>query len=585
MAGRIPQSFIDELLARVDIVGVVESRVSLKRAGREYQANCPFHDEKTPSFTVSPAKQFYHCFGCGVHGTAIGFLMEYDHLGFLDAVEELAQSVGLKVPREAARRDDGLDAVFEVLARADRYYQRQLRETPAAVEYLKQRGISGEVAKAFAVGYAPDRWDALLGVLGGDRSGVEALEKAGLVSRRDDGGHYDKFRGRIMFPIHDTRGRPIAFGGRVLADGDGPKYLNSPETPLFHKGRQLYGLFQARQARSRLTRLVVVEGYMDVVSLAQFGLTETVATLGTATTTDQAEILFRSAPEIVFCFDGDRAGRQAALRAMEAVLPRLRDGRQARFLLLAEGEDPDSAVRARGVEEFRAALERATALSDFFFAHYRAQVDMHTLDGRARLVELCRPALNRIPDGVFRDMMFERLAELARTQVPVRPAAAPRVRRGDGAGRPSLVRLAVGILVQQPTVAAGIGDVEDLADLEKPGIPLLLELIAWCRNAPDATTAHVLEHFRGRPEERHLAKLAGSSLLAEGHDLAGEFECVLEQLRRERRRQRLAALQRRVEETGLGALSADEKREMTELQRAGSGPKSARGAAGRQVKK
>ncbi len=569
MAGRIPQSFIDELVTRVDIVSVVQSRVTLKKAGREYQANCPFHDEKTPSFTVSPAKQFYHCFGCGAHGSAIGFLMEYDHLGFIDAVEELAQGVGLTVPRDAARRDDGLDPVYEALARAERFYRAQLRDAPAAVDYLKQRGISGEVAQTFSLGYAPDRWDGLVAALGGDRGELQALVKGGLVSARADGGHYDKFRGRIMFPIHDTRGRPIAFGGRVLGGGDGPKYLNSPETPLFHKGRQLYGLYQARQAHKRLERLLVVEGYMDAVTLAQFGLTEVVATLGTATTTDHAETLFRAAPEVVFCFDGDRAGRQAALRAMEAVLPRLRDGRQARFLLLAEGEDPDSAMRARGADDFREAIERATALSDFFFAHYRAQVDMQTLDGRSRLVELARPALSRIPDGVFRDMMYERLGELAQTRVALRPADAAARRRAPGNGRPSPVRRAIAMLVQKPGVAASASDAADLAALDKPGIPLLIELIEWCRQNPDATTARLLEHFRGRDEERHLAALARVSLLAENHDLAGEFDFALRGLQAQRRRQRLAVLQHKVEQTGIGALTEREKAEMRELQRGG----------------
>ncbi|MEM9533687.1 MAG: DNA primase, partial [Pseudomonadota bacterium] len=349
----IPQSFIDELIARCDIVEVVSSRVGLKKAGREYQACCPFHDEKTPSFTVSPTKQFYHCFGCGAHGNVVGFVMEYDRLGFVDAVEELAQTVGLTVPKESgARRDDGLDDVYAALAEAETIYRQALKSSPEAVKYLKDRGIDGQIARDFAMGYAPDAWDTVVRWAGGRSDRMKALEKAGLVSPRSNGGFYDKFRGRIMFPIHDTRGRPIAFGGRVLSGDDGPKYLNSPETPVFHKGRQLYGLYQARQAVKKLSRLLVVEGYMDVVALAQFGLPECVATLGTATTADHAETLFRAAPEVVFCFDGDRAGRQAAYRALDSVLPRLRDGRQARFLFLPDGEDPDTLIRDRGREEF-----------------------------------------------------------------------------------------------------------------------------------------------------------------------------------------------------------------------------------------
>ena len=397
MAGRIPESFIDDLLARVDIVELVQQRTPLKRAGREYQSNCPFHDEKTPSFTVSPNKQFYHCFGCGAHGNAIGFLMEYDRLGFVDAVEELAHLAGVEIPREMGGRADGSNELYSILGQAEQFFQRQLRASSVAVDYLKNRGINSEIARLFAIGFAPDSWDALLKELGTSKAAIAQLEQSGMLSRRDSGGHYDKFRHRIMFPIHDTRGRPIAFGGRVMENDSGPKYLNSPETALFHKGRQLYGLYQARQAVPKPDRLVVVEGYMDVIALVQYGYPEVVAALGTATTAEHAETLFRATPEVVFCFDGDRAGRQAAERALESVLPRLRDGRQARFLFLPEGEDPDSLVRSKGLDEFRDGLERSTALSDFFFAQYQAQVDMNSLDGRSRLIELCRPRLEADP--------------------------------------------------------------------------------------------------------------------------------------------------------------------------------------------
>ena len=411
MGGLIPDSFIEELLGRVDIVEIIERRVPLKKAGREFHACCPFHDEKTPSFTVSPQKQFYHCFGCGAHGSAIGFMMNYEGLEFVDAVEELARHAGLQVPREASSKPRPSAGLYDVLESVSAFYQKQLKEHPEAVEYLKKRGVSGEIARDFAIGYAPGGWDRLIKHLGANEEGLAKLRKTGMLSQGKSG-EYDKFRNRIMFPIHDRRGRVIAFGGRALED-DGPKYLNSPETELFHKGRELYGLYLARRSQAKLDRILVVEGYMDVVALAQYGFRNCVATLGTATTGDHAELLFRAADEVVFCFDGDRAGRKAAWRALENTLPRLREGRQARFLFLPDGEDPDSMVRKHGTEEFASLLEEAQPLSDFFFEHFTAEVDMSALDGRARLVGLVRPSLETIPEGIFREMMFERLEALA----------------------------------------------------------------------------------------------------------------------------------------------------------------------------
>jgi DNA primase len=330
MPGLIPDSFIDELLQRVDIVDVIGARVQLKRAGKEYQARCPFHDERSPSFTVVPQKQFYHCFGCGAHGSALKFVMEYEGVSFPDAVEQLAAQVGLKVPRDSARagEDDKLAPLYAVLLEATAWFREQLSGNERARAYFDRRGVGSDMIERFQLGYAPDRWDGLSAKLGGSADRVKLLAAAGLLSQRDNGASYDKFRDRVMFPIHDRRGRPIAFGGRILDQGE-PKYLNSPETALFHKGRELYGLWQARQSAQKLKRLIVVEGYMDVIALAQHGVDEAVATLGTATTKDHAELLFRNAEDVVFCFDGDRAGRQAAWRALESTLPRLTDGRQA----------------------------------------------------------------------------------------------------------------------------------------------------------------------------------------------------------------------------------------------------------------
>ena len=420
---RIPDAFIDDLLARSDIVEVVGARVPLKKQGREYSARCPFHDERSPSFTVSPTKQFYHCFGCGAHGTAISFLMNYDRMEFLDAVEELAKRVGMEVPRETAQQNANPESqsLFNALEAAARFFQKQLAAHAPARAYLDARGVDAGTRERFGIGYAPAGFSALKDALGTDARRLQLLEKAGMFSRNERGHVYDKFRDRVMFPIHDRRGRVIAFGGRVLAKEDSPKYLNSPETPLFHKGRELYGLWQVRQAHQKIARLIVVEGYMDVVALFQHGLPEAVATLGTATTPEHAELLFRNAPDVFFCFDGDAAGRRAATRAMESVLPRMRDGRQAFFLFLPDGEDPDSLVRGEGRDGFDARLRAATPLSKFFFDELSRDVQLHTLEGKGRLAERARPLLAQIPDGAFGDLMRQRLTEL--TGVGARDAA------------------------------------------------------------------------------------------------------------------------------------------------------------------
>jgi DNA primase len=526
LGGLIPDSFIEELLGRVDIVEVIERRLPLKKAGREYQARCPFHDEKTPSFTVSPQKQFYHCFGCGAHGSAIGFLMNYEGFEFVDAVEELARLVGLEVPREATsapRQDAGL---FELLAATAAWYQEQLKQNPDAIEYLKGRGLSGEIAVQFGIGYAPEGWDGLLKKFGTDDKRLGLLKRAGMLSE-GKGGVYDKFRHRIMFPIHDRRGRVIAFGGRALGD-DGPKYLNSPETELFHKGRELYGLYMARKSEAKLDRILVVEGYMDVVALAQFGFRNCVATLGTATTGDHAELLFRAADEVVYCFDGDRAGRQAAWRALEATLPRLREGRQARFLFLPEGEDPDSMVRRDGADAFAARIGDAQPLSEYFFEHFTAAVDMSSIDGRARLVGLAKPHLDQIPAGVFRDMMIDRLGTLARHRVEDRPPGGSTPRAGPpGGGAPAMqktpIRLALAHLVQKPALAAGVRDMDAFEGCDLAGFEIYRELVDFCSKSPNMTTAQLLELWHDHPASSHLGKLATWQLPADESRAAREF--------------------------------------------------------------
>jgi DNA primase len=593
MAGRIPHSFIDELMTRVDIVEVIDARVPLKKAGREYTACCPFHNEKTPSFTVSPTKQFYHCFGCGAHGTAVGFLMEYEHLSFPEAIEELARQLGLDVPYEGPvshepQQRPRHDNLYDLLAQSDRFYRKQLRQhvqATRAVDYLKQRGLSGEIAAEFGLGFAPPGWDNLQSELGNTAERQDQLVTTGMLIRKDDGNCYDRFRDRIMFPIRDRRGRTIAFGGRILPDtqesgAKAPaKYLNSPETPLFHKGQELYGLYEARQALRDIPRLLVVEGYMDVVALAQYGIRYAVATLGTATTQEHLNRLFRLTPEVVFCFDGDRAGRDAAWRALNNALPIMREGRQIRFMFLPEGEDPDSQVRAVGKTGFEAAIDQALTFSEFFFQHLGKLADTNSIDGRAQLVEQARPLLNLLPPGVFRHMMTEQLARLARLE-PAEldalltrkdqaaaskpgPATSRTGRPPRGAKPLSPVRQALMRLLYSPELAQSAGDPQRFADLAVPGIELLIKVLEILQENPKLNSSALLERWRGNEHGPHLEKLATwQPEVSTTESLEQEFFGALAQLDRQRLEHRYDFLLAR---SNQGALAPEEKRELQEL--------------------
>ncbi|MGB2144911.1 MAG: DNA primase [Porticoccaceae bacterium] len=415
MAGLIPQTFIDDLLDRVDIVDVVNSRVPLKKTGKSHKACCPFHEEKSPSFTVAQDKQFYYCFGCGAGGNALSFIMEFDRIDFLPAVELLAKNVGMEIPREAVanpKAKQHRDDLYSVVTEADNFYRQKLRaaEAKPAVEYLKGRGLTGKIAAQFGIGYAPQGWDNLLKVAGTSEEKVKLLADSGmLVVKPEEKKQYDRFRHRIMFPIRDQRGRTLGFGGRVLDDST-PKYLNSPETPIFHKGRELYGLYEARQALKEIPYLLMVEGYMDVIALAQFGIHNAVATLGTALTENHLQKLFRYTSEIVFCFDGDSAGRRAASRSLDIALPEMRDGVTAKFLFLPEGEDPDTMVRNLGAEKFQTQIQNATPLSEFLFEEMAEGIDIETGEGKAKLSKLIAPKINQIPAGVFKQLMLEELS-------------------------------------------------------------------------------------------------------------------------------------------------------------------------------
>lgn len=552
MAERIPSQFIDELLSRVDIVDIIDGRVPLKKAGKNLHACCPFHNEKTPSFTVSPDKQFYHCFGCGAHGTAIGFLMEYDQLSFPEAIQELADLTGMQIPAtQQATLMPARQNLYELMDKVSRYYVHQLQNHPqrkAFQEYIEKRGLTAGTVAAFDIGMAPDGWDNVLRTFGTSQQRQEQLLEAGLLIKNENGRSYDRFRQRLIFPIRDRRGRVIAFGGRVI-DADGtPKYLNSPETPIFHKGQELYGLYQARKANRRLERIIIVEGYMDVIALAQFGITNAVATLGTATTQDHLRQLVRSAPEIVFCFDGDRAGKEAAWRAVENALPILGGNFELKFMFLPEGQDPDSMIREQGVDSFSQLVRQAASYSDFFFTTLLSQVDRQSMDGRARLVELTKPYLRQIPAGLYRDMLEQQLAEHAKTSVQMlnrhleKPATTTKARRPAQQSPMTPVRMAVMILLQYPHLAEAVQDIATLRTLDVPGLAILIQLLEIMHEHPHLKTAQLLERWRDSQHAQSLEKLAAQPLNLSAEQLEHELVGIIDQLKKQARDERLAYL-------------------------------------------
>lgn len=523
----IPRQFIDDLLARADIVELIDSRVPLKKAGKNYQACCPFHTEKSPSFTVSQDKQFYHCFGCGEHGNAISFLMEFDRLEFPDAIEELAAHYNMEVPREQShqtpaqvkqqqqvyqqKQDD-----YELLGNISRFYQQQLKtasDKTVAVDYLKGRGLSGEIAKKFAIGYISDNWDGMMNAFATNRQTTQQLVDLGMAIQGDKNKPYDRFRGRIMFPIRDKRGRVLGFGGRVLSDGT-PKYLNSPETRIYHKGQELYGLYEAKQANKQLERIVIVEGYMDVVALAQHGVDYAVASLGTATTPEQLQTLFRTVKEVICCYDGDRAGRDAAWRAMENALPFIQDGYALKFVFLPDGEDPDTLIRQQGQQAFENILNQATPLTEFLFEQLMQQVDMNSLEGKAALLDSFQPFLTKMPDSTIKDGIVTKLAhnfgagsdkQLAKINKGFNQSSIQKVSQKQPKVTP--VRLAIALLLEHPHIVKALPNPEILAQVDLPGVNLLTQIISLCQQSKYVNSAQLLEHYRNTEEGKQLTKL------------------------------------------------------------------------------
>lgn len=555
MSGRIPREFIDELLVRVDIVDLIDSHVPLKKTGTNYVARCPFHTEKTPSFSVNRNKQFFHCFGCGVSGNAISFLMDFSHLDFVEAVEDLAAFAGIDVPKEslgyqAELKKDDLNSLYVVMEQVAAFYIEQLRASPKAVDYLKSRGIKGGIARDFMLGYAPDKWGAL-----SERFSQKLLIKAGLMVGKDDGQAYDRFRGRIMFPIRDKRARIIGFGGRVL-DNSLPKYLNSPETSLFHKGKEVYGLYELLQKNSKPQRILIVEGYMDVIALAQYGIDYAVAALGTAASQAHLDLLFRFSSELVFCFDGDRAGREAAWRAIASVFPSLKGGRQIRIMLLPQNHDPDSLVREEGLDKFTERIQSAQVLSDYFFEHFSKDLKLSEMEGRSNLRNEVVLYLKQLPIGAFREMMFEKLSGLAKQYILDNEAILAQKKQVKKhqikTGRLSLPSFVIALLLQNPKFIEIIEQKEiDWNQLEFEGVERFKSILHMIADKKPTNYGMLLEAYRDHADEGVVKKLASFDLLIPDDGAEAEFSDALNGLLKQGRETGIARLQAKAQSKGL----------------------------------
>ncbi|WP_101774428.1 DNA primase [Pasteurella oralis] len=539
MKGSIPRTFIDDLLAKTDIVELINARVKLKKAGRDYQACCPFHHEKTPSFTVSQKKQFYHCFGCGAHGNAISFLMEYDKLEFVEAIEELAGILGLEIPRENKPQFNGKQInyqtkrnLYELMQEIAQFYQQQLTQHIPAQSYLQQRGLSSDVIERFQIGFVPNTFDSVLQRFGKTKEDQQKLFELGMLSRNDRGDIYDRFRHRVMFPIRDRRGRTIAFGGRVLND-DKPKYLNSPESATYHKGNELYGLFEALQSNESPDMLLVVEGYMDVVALAQFGINYAVASLGTATTAEQIQLLFRSTEQAICCYDGDRAGREAAWRAFENALPYLEDGRQLKFIFLPDGEDPDSFIRQYGKTGFEDYIQKAQSLSEFLFSSLAPQVDFSTKEGKTKLAALAVPLIKKIPGEMLRlslrNTLAQKLGILDQTQLEsmIPTYTEVKINTQPKTVKRTPMRLLIGLLLQNPELAQLVPNLVPLKVLNESGLELFEKLTALCQEKVGITTGQILEYWRDTEHSKALEILAVWDHLVEDEKIEETFKDTL----------------------------------------------------------
>ncbi len=579
MAGTIPRSFIDDLLARLDIVDIIDARVKLKKKGKNYSACCPFHNEKTPSFSVSQEKQFYHCFGCGAHGNAIDFMMEYERLEFPEAIEELASFLGLEVQREQ-RQGGSFQSnqpkvstekkrnLYDLMGSISQFYRDQLKQPKSkiAIDYLKDRGLSGQIVQKFGIGYVADEWDLVRKNFGQTPQTQEMLVDGGMLIENDKGNRYDRFRGRVMFPIHDRRGRVIGFGGRVIGDGT-PKYLNSPETPIFHKGKELYGLYEVMQAYREPPQILVVEGYMDVVALAQYGVDYSVASLGTSTTGDHVQLLFRQTNTVVCCYDGDRAGKEAAWRALENALQYLKTGNTLKFLFLPDGEDPDSYIRKYGKEAFEQRIEQATPLSSYLFDNLIEinNLNLGSNEGKSALRAHASALIDKIPDPYFQELLEKlldertgfdnRLRQARQKSSETRPQPHKEIKRTP-------MREVIALLIQNPSYAEMVPDLSTVRELTVPGLSLFVEVLDYCHQHPNITTGQLLEHWRNSSHEALLSRLAGWEIPLDEDNEQDIFLDSLDKILAQCVEKQIENLQAKERSVGL---STEERRELLAL--------------------
>ncbi|TOB70307.1 DNA primase [Vibrio parahaemolyticus] len=580
MAGHIPRSFIDDLLARLDIVDIIDARVKLKKKGKNYGACCPFHNEKTPSFSVSQEKQFYHCFGCGAHGNAIDFMMEFERLEFVEAIEELASYLGLDVPREQRSGGGGQfnsgpqasssekRSLYDLMGSIAQFYRNQLKQpsSKVAIEYLKDRGLSGEIVQKFGIGYVADEWDLVRKNFGQNKDNQDMLVTGGMLIENDKGNRYDRFRGRIMFPIRDRRGRVIGFGGRVLGEGT-PKYLNSPETPIFHKGKELYGLYEVLQAHREPAQILVVEGYMDVVALAQYGVDYSVASLGTSTTGDHIQMLFRQTNTVVCCYDGDRAGKEAAWRALENALQFLKTGNTLKFLFLPDGEDPDSYVRKYSKAAFEQQIEQATPLSSYLFDNLIElhQINLGNNEGKSALRAYASALIDKIPDPYFQELLEKLLDERTGFDNRLRQ---PRKKISETRPQPhkeikrTPMREVIALLIQNPSYAQMVPDLSSVRDLSIPGLSLFADVLDKCQAHPHINTGQLLEHWRNSQNEALLSRLASWDIPLDEDNQEEIFLDSLDKIIAQCVEKQIENLQAKARSVGL---SAEEKRELLAL--------------------
>ncbi|EGQ9520251.1 DNA primase [Vibrio parahaemolyticus] len=580
MAGHIPRSFIDDLLARLDIVDIIDARVKLKKKGKNYGACCPFHNEKTPSFSVSQEKQFYHCFGCGAHGNAIDFMMEFERLEFVEAIEELASYLGLDVPREQRSGGSGQfksgpqasssekRSLYDLMGSIAQFYRNQLKQpsSKVAIEYLKDRGLSGEIVQKFGIGYVADEWDLVRKNFGQNKDNQDMLVTGGMLIENNKGNRYDRFRGRIMFPIRDRRGRVIGFGGRVLGEGT-PKYLNSPETPIFHKGKELYGLYEVLQAHREPAQILVVEGYMDVVALAQYGVDYSVASLGTSTTGDHIQMLFRQTNTVVCCYDGDRAGKEAAWRALENALQFLKTGNTLKFLFLPDGEDPDSYVRKYGKAAFEQQIEQATPLSSYLFDNLIElhQINLGNNEGKSALRAYASALIDKIPDPYFQELLEKLLDERTGFDNRLRQ---PRKKISETRPQPhkeikrTPMREVIALLIQNPSYAQMVPDLSSVRDLSIPGLSLFADVLDKCQAHPHINTGQLLEHWRNSQNEALLSRLASWDIPLDEDNQEEIFLDSLDKIIAQCVEKQIENLQAKARSVGL---SAEEKRELLAL--------------------